>query len=443
MSVFLARKSSLALAMLAAIPGAAFASSFQILEQSPAHLGTAFAGTASDITDASTVYFNPAAMGQLNSRYVTLGGNVIMTQAEFNDTGSNTGGMPGKTDQDGVVPNFYYVQPLTDALTFGLGVNGPFGLSSRYDDDWTGRYLATHSELEVINISAAFSYDITDRFSVGLGLDYQKADVTLESQFDSTLGVAPNPATDSAAKIEGDDDDFVADVSAFFRPTDATNLGLVWRQGGKFTLDGNATFDLNSACSPGAGYPTGAPPAPTTGTICAVSLSTVAGNAQAELELPDTLTFSFSQQLSSQWALHGDIAWTQWSSIETINVNNSSNGLPISELDLQYDDTMRYALGLTYKTDGAWTWRAGIAFDESPQKNPQLVNPRIPDQDRTWASLGFNYAFSNDMSVDVGYAHVFVDDPTINNIDMQTGHSVQGNFDAEVDIVGIQANWWF
>ena len=39
------------------IPATTFAASFQILEQSPAHLGKAFAGTASDVSDASNVFF--------------------------------------------------------------------------------------------------------------------------------------------------------------------------------------------------------------------------------------------------------------------------------------------------------------------------------------------------------------------------------------------------
>src|SRR5690606_25558550 len=109
---------------------------------------------------------------------------------------------------------------------------------------------------------------------LGLGVNYQRADVALESQFDSTFGINPDPATDSHAAIEGDDDDVVADLSVFFKPIDGMRLGLVWRQGGDFSLEGDAVFDLNtSACAPGAGFPTGAPPAPTTGTLCAGGLT--------------------------------------------------------------------------------------------------------------------------------------------------------------------------
>lgn len=428
---------------LCSLSGIASAASFQILEQSPAHLGTAFAGTASNINDASTVFFNPAAMGRLDSRAFTIAGNAIFTRAKFNDDGSNTGTITGKTDEIGLVPNIYYIQPLSDRLTFGLGINAPYGLASKYQDDWVGRYLATHSELEVVNVNATFALDLTDTFSIGVGVNYQRAEVTLESKVDSTFGIAPSPGTDSNAKIKGDDDAFAADVSLYFAPSDSTRFGLVWRQGGKFNLDGNADFTLNAACAPGQGYPTGAPPAPTTGTICAGALGALEGKAKADFTLPDTLTFSATQQLTDYWWIHADVAWTEWSSIQEVDVLNAGNGQMINQLELLYDDTMRYAIGFTHKSDCPWTWRFGIAIDEAPQTNPLINNPRIPDQDRLWLSAGFNYEFSPQMSMDVGYTYIKVDKTHIDNTNPQTGHHVAGHFDANVNIVGVQANWKF
>ncbi len=420
-----------------------FASSFFILEQSPAHLGKAFSGTASEVVDASNVFFNPASIIELDNPTLTLGGNIIFTQATFNNKNSNTNGVAGKTDEIGYIPNIYYVHPVSERLSLGFGVNAPFGLASKYDDEWSGRYLATHSELQVVNINAVAAYALTDTLSLGLGINYQRAEVTLESQFDSTLGVNPSPATDSSAKITGDDDSFAADVSVYYAPTNQTHFGLVWRQGGEFDLTGDATFSLNSLCSPGAGLPTGAPPAPTTGTVCAASLNAVAGDAQAHLHLPDTVTLSGSYQLNDAWWIHGDIAWTEWSNIQNVDVINRNNNLTINTLELQYDDTMRYALGFTHQSNLPWTWRFGIAIDEAPQKDPMLTNPRIPDQDRIWFSAGFNYEFSPNTSIDLAYSHIKVDEATINNIDTQTGHRVEGSFDADVNIVGIQANFRF
>lgn len=443
-----------ALSLTMVLPATALASSFQLLEQSPAHLGKAFAGTASDITDASTVYFNPAGMSRLEGNHVTVGGNAVFTEADFINDGSSytVGGntVPvegnGNTDETGFIPNAYWVTPLTDRLTVGFGAGGPFGLSSDFGNTWPGRYSATFSELEVMNLNATTAWELSDQLALGLGVNYQRIDVTLQSQFDSTLGLNPNPETDTDASIEGDDDDFVFDVSALWTPVPGTDIGLLWRQGGDFTIGGTADFDLNAACAPGAGLPTGAPPAPTTGTLCAGALAAREGAVTASAEMPDTLTLSASQALGERWTLHADIAQTRWSSLQTIAVNNVESGANVTELHLNYDDTLRLALGASFEFSETMTWRFGVAKDEAPQTDPEYVSPRIPDEDRTWLAAGANWKLSDALSLDVSYAHLMVDDAQLNRQDpTATGgsYNLEGHFDNSVNIVGAQLNWQF
>lgn len=124
------RVTLLVASLLAPLSLSTYGASFQILEQSPAQLGKAFAGTASDISDASSVFFNPAAITQLERTSFSIGGNAILATAEFNNTNSNTNGIPSETDEIGYVPNIYLVAPLSDTLalgskqlTLGLGIN--------------------------------------------------------------------------------------------------------------------------------------------------------------------------------------------------------------------------------------------------------------------------------------------------------------------------------
>lgn len=451
------QRSTLATAcMIALMPGMAAAASFQILEQSPALQGTSFAGTASYAQDASTVFFNPAAMTQLDGARYAAGGNLILTDAEFDNDGSIAGsgappfgsslsGPDDATDETGFVPNFYYVRPLSDSWTFGFGVNAPFGLASSYDEDWVGRYHATDSELQLININPTFAYRASDWLSLGIGINYQWIDATLENEVDSFavcadavppgsivaacggLGGFGIRANDSSAKIEGDDDDFTLDLSMLFQVSQTTRIGAVFRQGGTFTLDGDADFDQSSACA--------ANPA------CNGALTTLEGDIEADVAIPDTLTVSVSHMLNNGLTLHGDVAWTQWSSIQNVVIENTGNGQTVSTLELEYDNTMRYAFGATFRDGGPWTWRGGIAFDEAPQTDPEFQTPRVPDEDRTWLSFGFNYAFSPSASLDFGYTHIFVDDPKVNNTEQ--GNTLTGEYDATVDILAVQGNWTF
>ncbi|UTF58737.1 OmpP1/FadL family transporter [Gilvimarinus sp. DA14] len=428
---------------LASVSGLAQAASFQLLEQSPAHMGKAFAGTGSDITDASTVFFNPAGMTKLDRLTLTGGLNVVATDAEFHDHDSSFSGGNGSTKENGYIPNAYLVAPLSDSFAVGFGLSAPFGLASRFDEQWAGRYSATDSELEVVNLNVTAAWAVNDMISLGLGVNYQTIEATLENQFDSTLGVAPDPSTDSSAKIKGDDDDYVLDASILFTPSESTSIGFVWREGGEFTLDGDASFDLNAACSPGAGYPL--PTGITTGTGCFGALTALEGGINASVKLPDTYTLSFSQALSPSWKIHADIAQTEWSSIKNIAVV-TDGGAPVDALNLQYDDTMRYALGTTIGRDGHLQWRFGVALDETPQDNPEYVSPRIPDADRTWLAAGVHWPLAEHISFDFSYAHLFVDDAQLE----EEGTSaigaptrLAGEFDATVDIFAAQVNWRF
>lgn len=438
---------SVQIALLCVAPQLASAASFQILEQSPAQLGKAFAGSASDIEDATTVFFNPAGMTQLEQNTISGGLNLIKAEAEFSDAGSNTGGQTAATNESAVIPNLYSVSRLNDQWSFGLGLNAPYGMSSSYDNEWYGRYLATESALEVVNINANAAFEVNSNWSLGFGINYQRMEVTLESAFDSSLGLAPDPATDSYAAIEGDDSDFVVDLSVFWKPTDAAAVGLVWRQGGAFDLSGTASFTLDESCAPGVG-----PDIPTQnglvplGSLCAAALNDRTGDIGASVELPDTLTLSGSYTLNSEWALHADFALTQWSSIDEVVVARTGTDTVVSVLDLQYDDTQRVSIGASYNPEGAWKWRVGVAFDEAPQTDPTIVTPRIPDGDRTWISGGFNYRWSDALSLDAAYTHILIDDAEIDSttptpLGQGESYLLAGAFDSAVNIFAIQLNW--
>lgn len=440
-------------ALASLMPLAATASSFQILEQSPSRLGTAFSGTASAADDPTTVFFNPAGMAKLEGAHFTAAGNLIVVDSAFDNNGSTAGtggpferplaGAESSTDEPGLVPNLYYVRPLNERWTLGVGVNAPFGLATSYDDDWQGRYHATDSELQLININPTFAYKVDDSLSLGVGISYQYVAATLENEVDSynaclqagnssggcaaAHGGPGNRDSDSSTELEADDDGFALDLSLHWEINDRTAIGATWRQGGDFSLDGDADFSKSNSCQ---GDP-----------FCSGALDTLAGDIKADANLPDTLTLSVTHVVNDRWTLHGDLAWTEWSTLQEIEIENTGNNQTINTLELEYDDTIRYAVGVTYHDSGPWTWRGGVAFDEAPQTDPEFNTPRIPDQDRTWLSFGLNYRFSPDRSIDFGYAHLFVDESKIDSTEQ--GNRLIGEFDATVDIFGVQGNWRF
>lgn len=443
--------------LLAALPGTASAASFYIIESSPARLGNAFAGTASAADDASTVYFNSAGMTRLDGPMLTVAGHYIRPEGEFTNDGSTTAagtplsGPDDTTDDSALVPNLYYSTPLNDTVSFGIGMNAPFGLTSEYDDDWVGRYHATNSELETININPTLAFRATERLSIGVGINYQSIDATLENEVDSFAacfsaatspaggGLSPaaantacagahggpgNRAADSSVEITGDDRGIGVDLGLMYEFDRDTRIGLSWRQGVDYTLEGRVEFDESASC---ANDP-----------FC--NAATSDGDVTASIELPDILTLSATHGIGDHWRVDADIARYEWDSIQELRIVRP-NGQEVSTLELAYDNTTRYALGLTYTGLGPVTLRTGVAHDESPISSAETVTPRVPDGDRTWLTFGVNFAMSESASVDIGYAHLFVDEIRVENTEQ--GNTLRGEFDPTVDILSVAANWRF
>ena len=68
--------------------------------------------------------------------------------------------------------------------------------------------------------------------------------------------------------------------------------------------------------------------------------------------------------------------------------------------------------------------------------------PRVPDEDRYWIALGFNYSPADWVAIDFGYTHIFVDDSSLNLKASDPGNTFRGNLDGSystsIDIVGLQ-----
>jgi long-chain fatty acid transport protein len=200
---------------------------------------------------------------------------------------------------------------------------------------------------------------------------------------------------------------------------------VAYRSKIKYTLEGDTTVTTYTT-APGTIVPS------------------VSGPTKADLTLPASMSISVVHDLSEQWRLLGDITYTNWSSVDTLNVMNSSTGATRDQLVLKFDNAYRFSLGATYKASDQWSFKVGAALDQSPV-NDQYRSVRLPDNDRTWLSMGAKYSISKATSVDIGYTHIFIKDAPINNARTQYGQSaatftsvVNGNYTGSVDVLSVQ-----
>jgi long-chain fatty acid transport protein len=420
--------------MVAASPSA-HASAFALAEQGVSGLGNAYAGAAAVAEDASTVWWNPAGMSRLPSgKHLLVGGHLIIPSTEFNNrasviaTGSNATrtGDGGDAGDATLVPNAFFAMDLNPSWSFGVGVNVPFGLATKYDATWIGRFHGIESEVMTLNVNPSLSFKLNSRASIGFGLNYQRGEIDLLSAVNFGALI---PGTEGLNRTSVDGDAWGFNVGALFDVTPATRLGIHYRSALDYEMDGTTSFS-------------GVPAPLLANPLIAAGTST--GSVALDLETPATLSFSAAHRLNDRLELLGDITWTEWSRIDRLPLRRTSGpaaGTTLDTLTFSFDDTWRVAVGANYKWDGPWTLRAGVAFDQSPVPDAQTRSVRLPDNDRYWFSLGATYQMSRSGRIDVGYTFINIEDADINN-NQQAGTFprgvVNGTYEATVNILSVQ-----
>ena len=166
---------------LTMVSGAAMGSGFQLWEESASGQGRAFAGMGAATDDASVQWYNAAALTAIKGHQVVVGGHWIVPSADFNNDGS-TGIFAGGQDDNGghsaFIPNLFW-KGQWRGYDLGLSIVTPFGLGTKYDSDWRGRYLGVESDVRTININPAIARKAGKwSFGAGISAQYMEAKLT-------------------------------------------------------------------------------------------------------------------------------------------------------------------------------------------------------------------------------------------------------------------------
>ena len=385
------------------------AAGFALIEQSASGMGSAFAGAAAIAEDASTIFFNPAGMTYIEGTQAVSALHLISPNFEFKNNGSVSGaGRPlGDEGPDAgdiaFVPNLYWVTDINSSVKFGVGINAPFGLKTEYDDQWIGRFQAVKSEVKTININPSLAFKVNEQLSLGFGVSAMWAQAELTRQFNTG-------AAEPDIKIKGDDWGFGFNLGAIYQATADTRFGLAYRSKVKQEIEGESKFD-------GAGP--------------------LNSDITARVDLPESFSASVFSRANDKWDVMADVTWTKWSRFKELRIKFDSV-VPDSVTQEEWNNSMRYSLGVHYHYSDAIKLRAGLAYDESPV-NDEFRTARIPGNDRKWVSLGAGYQMSPASRFDVGYSHLFISDVKID--DNQTGTNngqVKGEYEGSVDILSVQ-----
>ena len=237
-------------------------------------------------------------------------------------------------------------------------------------------------------------------------------------------------ATDGFADLSGDnlsDPAFGFNFGLQYLITPVTNLGVSYRSEIDLEFEGTADFMV----------PAGATFLTAGGRFSDSAIS-------AGVTLPASLALSVSHTVEKVTYL-ADVTWTGWSSFDELRIDYANPLQPDSVTTENWNDTLRYSVGFDYQYTDKMVLRSGVALDQTPVPNAERRTARIPGNDRKWVSFGLTYLLDEDLTLDVGYSHLFIKDVQINNeyeSSIPTLESTQkGEYKASVNILSAQLNW--
>ncbi|GBU12713.1 long-chain fatty acid outer membrane transporter [Enterobacterales bacterium] len=383
----LLKRSALA-AAVAIVSSNVYAAGFQLNEYTAAGLGRSFSGEGAIADSAASGSRNPATMTMFSRPSFSAG--AVYVDPDVNITGRSplTG---NSTDADNIapnqwIPNLHFIMPLNDKWAIGASATSNYGLATEFNDNYAAGPLGGETDLTTVNTNLSAAYRINQHFSLGLGFDavYANAKITRTA---GELGPISShglisPSTE-VADLKGHEWGYGWNAGILYEVDDNNRYGFTYRSKVNIDFDGE--------------YKNGIP-----AQLGGTGGSTVPG--ALTLNLPEMWEISGYNKVAPKWAVHYSLAYTSWSEFQELKATGN-NGQTLFEKHEGYQDAYRIALGTTYYYDDNWTFRTGIAFDDSPVPADNRTIS-IPDQDRFWISAGTTYAFNKDASVDVGVSYM-------------------------------------
>jgi long-chain fatty acid transport protein len=394
--------------MSAFVAVGAFAGGFQLNEHGARAMAQAgaFAARASD---PSAIYFNPAGIA-FQDQPAFYGGvtAIIPTSSFFGPLNLNTNAKTEAPSQFFNPINAYITYPVLPDLHVAVAVNNPYGLGSKWPDNWVGQTLTTEVNLQSFFFTGAVSYKVLDNLSVAGSVSYVTGSVTL----DRTVLLPVSPNTKAHLDLKGNNIGW--SFGALYKISPDYSVGASYHSAVKIDASGSATF-----------------------TPYYTVLGLPQGDVSASLELPATAFVGFAWTPADKpYQIEADYQYIGWASYDqlafTFKANNSQLIQPKN-----YNNTYILRIGGEY-TIGDIHLRGGYLYDHSPVDD-QHVDPILPDADRDGINLGFGYDFSKNFSVDVAYMLLLFKERQATGTDFL----FDGTYQTHVNLFGVNVGYTF
>ena len=380
----------------------AFASAVANPLQNVSSLGDAYAGTATLSNDASSIYYNPAAMTMIPKRQLLIAGAGVIPSISFKGNYTLYAPIPqGSSDAllgsrtvnhsqggfNGIIPSFYFAVPLRNRFTVGIGLTVPNGLGINYGQNSALKYTVYKGSLRNIDLIPALAFKVNPSWSVGAGLDLQYIDADLSMGIPQIIYTLNGPViSDTIAGNESNDFNGTAlgyHLGVLWH-NHSTRIGLAYHSASKFHLSGVNKIRFTK-------HPLVMPSATDPHTISSYDRT---GAVQSDITLPWYINLSVHQQFGHYFSMMGTVIYEHWHGLNNINLQGEiepSAFLHYPRMNISlytgFKNTFTYSLATNYTPNEKWIFHLGAAYDQG-STNDERRQTWLPDADHYIVSTG-------------------------------------------------------
>jgi len=417
MTLTRASRCILALSLLG-LPAAAGAQAFGLNEIGSCAISRAFATTSAPCDDASSIYWNPGVLPKTPGFSFYGGVAIIGINGDFTRDTSFT-----KFEADvptAYVPHIFLDYRGAGKLAYGLGVYVPYGLTSQWQDDFPGRFVAKKASLKTIYVQPNIAYQLTDNWSIGGGPIYGHSSVELVQAVDLSGVVTPAGPTFgqlgipkytefARAKLEGSANAWGVTVGLHGKLTPTWEMGLRFLSQLSFKYDdADATFEPRpTGLILAANNPFGVPANTPVDALLLSSFTTTLAPQKVSTVIrhPAQIQAGFAYTGWEGTTASLDYAYVGWKSFNQLPVN-FKGGAPSKVLVEDYNNTSSIRFGVERRMTNGFALRGGLAAAAAAAPD-ETVTPLLPEMDRGYATLGAGIPVMGRFKLDAAYMHVF------------------------------------
>jgi long-chain fatty acid transport protein len=322
--------------------------------------------------DASAFFYNPGSASFLEKSSISVSGTGVFAKVAFQETDSKQVEYSNSPVGTPFTAYFAYKQKEDSKAVYGLGVYTPFGSTISYENDWIGRYALQSLKLKSIYIQPSFSYKVTDKIGLGVGIIYALGEVELQRAIPLN--------NNSYANLSGKTNGFGFNAGIYFKASEKWSFAATYKSKIQMNIDeGNAVFVVPSS----------------------VASSFPNGKFTSSLPLPAVTTIGASFKLNHRLTFASDINYIEWKAYDSLIFDYETNTTSLLDTKSarEYKNTFAFRLGSQYQLNKKLKLRAGIVFGLTPVPDGR-VTPETPDNNRINYSIGFGYSITEKFKID-------------------------------------------